>query len=308
MNSVRKEFVMRKVLLFAIGIMMVTVSGCAMQADMLDMENEVKIMKGMLLEMQRDVTQLQKANPVQQQERSGEQTKEDMERSARYERSEGKTKEAIEALQKNQANFEIRFDQLSTDVQVIQGSLEENSHKVMELSENADNQDAAVEELTRKVDQIESTLKEISAASVKLSSDNEQSPQPAAVQPPTPPSELYNQAFKDYVAGNYEIAITGFTNYLSQAQDGNLAPNAMYWIGESYYSKGEYENAVKQFKKVTDEYPKSDKVAGSFLKIGYVYEKMGDKDMAIVYFKKVVEQFPNAHEASLAKVKLSEIK
>lgn len=293
---------MRKGLIFSAGIMMIAVSGCAMQTDMLNLENEVKVMKGMLLEMHRDVSQLQKTNTVQQQERSGEQIKEDMERSVRYERSEGETKDAIGALQKNQANFEVRFDQLATDVQVIQGSLEENSHKILEFSENMDNQDAEVEELTRRLELMDSRLKEISADTAKTSSDNNQ-PQPA-----TPPSELYNQAFKDYVAGNYEIAITGFTNYLSNAQDGNLAPNAMYWIGESYYSKGEYENAVKQFRKVTDEYPKSDKVAGALLKMGYVYEKMGDKEMTTIYLKKVVDQFPNSQEASLAKVKLGEIK
>lgn len=293
---------MRKVLIFAAGIMMIAVSGCAMQTDMLNLENEVKVMKGMLLEMHRDVSQLQKTNTVQQQERSGEQIKKETERSAMYERSAGENKDAIEALQKNQANFEVRFDQLATDVQVIQGSLEENSHKILEFSENMDNQDAAVEELTRKVELMESKLKEISADTGKTSPDHNL-PQPAA-----PPSDLYNQAYKDYIAGNYDIAITGFTNYLSQAQDGNLAPNAMYWIGESYYSKGEYDNAVKQFRKVTDEYPKSDKVAGALLKIGYVYEKMGNKEMTTIYLKKVVDQFPNSQEASLAKVKLGEIK
>ena len=49
-------------------------------------------------------------------------------------------------------------------------------------------------------------------------------------------------------------------------------------------------------------------MAGSLLKMGYGYEKLGNNDMAKLYFKKVAEQFPYSQEASLAKVKLTDIK
>lgn len=291
---------MKKVLVLAIGALIMSVSGCAMQADMIDMGNELKITKGMLLEMQRDVTHLQKSQLAQEQERSSEQVKE------KAAKSQGEIKETLGALQKNQADFEIRFDQLSTDVQVIQGSLEENSHKMMEFSENMDNQDAAVDELTRKIGIMEARLNEVSASSPKPLSDNTANTGIAA--PSITPAEIYNQAYKDYIAGSYDLAITGFTNYLKQSPDGNLVPNAVYWIGESYYSKGDYPNAVNKFKKVTDEYPKNDKVVGALLKMGYAFEKMGNREMSAVYLKKVVEKFPNTQEASLAKVKLGELK
>lgn len=289
----------KKILIVVSGLILLSVSGCAMQADMIDMENEVRIMKGMLLETQRDVSHLQKTEQAQHKERPS-----DVEKEKAVKAGE-ETKEAIETLQKNQAGFEIRFDQLSTDVQVMQGSLELNSHKVMEFSEDMENQNAAVEELVRKLDTIETKLKEVSEADAKPLSDKMVNTNTTA--PSISPSEIYNQAYKDYVAGHYDLAVIGFNNYLNQAQDGNLAPNAMYWMGESYYSKGEYENAVNKFKKVADQYPKSDKLAGALLKIGYAYERMGDKDKASVYLKKVIEQFPNTQEASLSKVKLGEI-
>lgn len=291
---------MKRILVLALGVLLMSVSGCAMRADMIDMGNELKIMKGMLLEMQRDVTHLQKSQQTQEQERLSGQLKE------KTEKSQGEIKETLEAIQKNQADFEIRFDQLSTDVQVIQGSLEENSHKMMEFSENMDNHDASVDELTRKIEAIEARLNEGTTSAPKPLSDNSTNTGTSA-HSSTPP-EMYNQAYKDYIAGSYDLAITGFTNYLKQAPDGNLAANAVYWIGESYYSKGDYQNAVDNFRKVTDEYPKSYKIVGALLKMGYAYEKMGNKEMSSNYLKKVVEKFPNTQEASLAKVKLGELK
>ncbi|MDD5435074.1 MAG: tol-pal system protein YbgF [Nitrospira sp.] len=295
---------MRRILILAIGICMMSVSGCAMQADMIDMENEVKIMKGMLLETQRDVSTLQKAQQVQKPEPSAEQTKEMTAKAG------DEVRDSVDKLQKNQADFEIRFDQVSTDVQVIQGNLEENSHKIMEFSEDMDNQNAALEELTRKLEAVEARLNTaLSAASSATSGPPPENKKDTVISAPAvTPSDIYNQAYKDYLAGNYDLAITGFTNYLSHAPDGNLAPNSVYWIGESYYSKGEYQNALNQFKKFTDGYPRSDKLAGALLKMGYACEKMGNMEMAKVYLKKVIEQFPNTQEASHAKVKLAELK
>ena len=66
--------------------------------------------------------------------------------------------------------------------------------------------------------------------------------------------------------------------------------------------------SVTVFESVTIDYPKSDKVAGALFKMGYGYEKLRNNDMARLYFKKVAEQFPYSQEASLAKVRLADIK
>lgn len=324
---------MKKILLIAVGLL--SLAGCAMQSDFVDLENEVRRMKGIVMETQRDVAVLQKAQQSGQQEQVMEQMRKEMANLG------GESREMLDILQKNQADFEVRFNQLTTDVQVIQGNLEENNHRLSELSESIDDQEAALQELSRRMDAVESRTGEaqkgegmILLPGKDVGSDKAvkpSKPDTAAVPPPalplsrpqappsppepaaggthaTPPSDFYNQAYKDYLAGNYDLAIAGFSNYLRQSPAGNLAPNALYWIGESYYSKGDYPKAVTAFESVTIDYPKSDKVVGSLLKMGYAYEKTGNKEMATVYLKKVVEQFPYSDEAKLAKVKLTELK
>jgi len=321
---------MKRIVSLAMGLLVL--SGCAMQSDLIDLENEVRKIKGIVMETQRDVATLQKAQQSGQQEQVVEQMKKEVGKLG------GELRETLDVLQKNQADFEIRFNQLATDVQVIQGNLEENSHRLSELTSSLDDQEAALQELSRRIDALESRTgqvqkgegmiilpgREVESGKVEGPSRSDTSPVPPPSQPlsriPAPsestaaaartlsPSELYNRAYKDYLAGNHDLAISGFTDYLRQSPAGNLAPNALYWIGESYYSKGDYSKAITAFESVTIDYPKSEKIAGALLKIGYAYEKMGNKDMAVVYLKKVVEQFPYSEEARLAKVKLTELK
>ncbi len=304
-----------KKILFVVVALIFTVSGCAMQSEFVDLENEVNRMKVILLQTQREMSNLQQTQQPQMDEKISQDIKE------RFSRMESQNSGTTDMLQKNQADFEGRLTQLATDVQMIQGGVEENSHRVTELTENLDDHDAAIQEMSRRLDNLEavrggeghkqqdSTL--VPAPPVTpagqqpaQSTAGKQSGSAAA----STPSELYNQAYKDYMAGHYDPAIEGFYNYLRQSPTANLAPNALYWIGECYYSKGDYTRSVTVFESVTIDYPKSDKVAGAFLKMGYGYEKLANSEMAKLYFKKVAEQFPYSQEASLAKVRLTDIK
>lgn len=273
----------------------ITISGCAMQSEFVDLENEVNRMKVILLQAQREVSELQKSQQPQQDDHIAVEIKE------QFAKMDSQNTGSIEMLQKNQADFENRFTQLATDVQVIQGSVEENTHRMAELTENSDDHDAAIQEISRRLDNLEAMKGEEGRKQQEM-------PVPSGGVAASTPSELYNQSYKDYMSGNYDLAIEGFYNYLRQSPTGNLAPNALYWIGECYYSKGDYAKSVTVFESVTIDYPKSDKIVSAFLKMGYGYEKLKNNDMAKLYFKKVVEQFPYSSEASLAKVRLTDLK
>ena len=299
---------MKKILL-AIVVLVFSVSGCAMQSEFVDLENEVNRMKVILLQTQREITQQPQRDD-----------KISLDIKERFSKIESQNVGSMDMLQKNQADFEGRLTQLATDVQIIQGGVEENSHRLTELTESSDDYDVAKQELSRRLDKLEALReegnKQQDTTIIPAPPVTQAGQQPVQSTPVIPsgstsastPSDLYNQAYKDYMAGHYDPAIEGFYSYLSQMPTGNLAPNALYWIGECYYSKGDYTKSVTVFESVTIDYPKSDKVAGSLLKMGYGYEKLGNINMAKLYFKKVVEQFPYSQEGALAKVKLTDLK
>ncbi len=58
------------------------------------------------------------------------------------------------------------------------------------------------------------------------------------------------------------------------------APNALYWLGESYYVTQNYALAADQFRALLDRYPGNDKAPGALLKLGLSEYGCGQVDAA----------------------------
>ena len=118
------------------------------------------------------------------------------------------------------------------------------------------------------------------------------------------PMEMYQTAYRDYQRGNFDLAMAGFSDFIRQNPNSDLADNAAYWIGESLFSQKKYQDAIAQFDSVVTRYPQSDKVPGALLKKGYAYIALGEKAQGIVQLQYVVHEHPSSQEASLARQKL----
>ena len=131
-------------------------------------------------------------------------------------------------------------------------------------------------------------------------------PEPLAALTPT---ASYNQAYNDYLKGNYDLAIAGFEEFLKNAPPGtSLTAHAQYWTGESYYNQKAYRQAIDAYERVITNHPKSDKVAPALAKSGVAYAEMGNAAKAREFFKQVIERYPQSAEAALAKRRLAELK
>jgi tol-pal system protein YbgF len=108
--------------------------------------------------------------------------------------------------------------------------------------------------------------------------------------------------------GDLEGARRGFTAFLSQYPNSDLAPNARYWLGESHYGKKDYKQAIDAYDRVEMDYPQSEKVPAAILKKGYAYLALKDKKRASSAFKQVVTLYPKSLEAGKAYDKLAQLK
>lgn len=122
------------------------------------------------------------------------------------------------------------------------------------------------------------------------------------------PSILYNSAYNDYLNGRYEMSIRGFEQFLAEFPSTTLAPNAHYWMGESWIAMNEAKKAMTEFELIVHEYKNSDKVAPALFKLGIIKQEMGDLEGAKSYYKELVFRFSASNEARLAKWKLENIK
>jgi tol-pal system protein YbgF len=130
---------------------------------------------------------------------------------------------------------------------------------------------------------------------------------PLSISPNLSPNEVYNMARSDYLKGNFELAIEGFTIYKSQFSESPLADDALYWIGECYFSQEKYNEAVEHFNELILNYPNGDKIPAAYLKKGISLAEQGKKEEAFSVFKLLITKFPLEEETKIAQQKIREL-
>src|SRR5690606_13776806 len=90
----------------------------------------------------------------------------------------------------------------------------------------------------------------------------------------------YETAFDALKTGNYAESARLFEDFLRVHPEGVYAPNARYWLGESYYVTQNYELAREQFQALVARHPTHDKTPGALLKIGLSQYGLRDLDAA----------------------------
>jgi tol-pal system protein YbgF len=126
---------------------------------------------------------------------------------------------------------------------------------------------------------------------------------------PDPPDRIrYERVLGLFRDGDFEGARQGFIAFLEEYPNSNLAPNARFWLGESYFGKKEFQRAIDAYDKVEIDYPGSEKVPAAILKKGYAYLALKDKKRASSAFKQVVTLYPKTAEAGKASDKLAQLK
>ncbi len=220
---------------------------------------------------------------------------------------EANTKGTLD-VQKVMADYGAKTDQLTTDIQLLQGKLEENNFHIADLAQKLDDRSFKITELSARIDELEAKVKRLSGEPASSSTGTAAEKDKKSVDKAAGPSEAYRQAMNDYNSGNFDLALAGFQNYLAQFPEASQADKVQYWIGECHYAKKEFGKAIEAFLAVIKTYPKSDKVAGAKLKIGYSYLNENHIDKAKEWLHRVTREYPGTKEAQLAKDKLRKIK
>jgi tol-pal system protein YbgF len=205
-------------------------------------------------------------------------------------------------LLKSIADYGVKSDQLATDIQLLQGKLEENNFRISEIAQKLDDKSVKIAELSARVEALETRFKPLSG--VTTTAPTKQAAAPKTVEP----SEVYRQAKNDFDKGNYDLALAGFQNYIAQFPNASMADKAQYWTGECYYAKKDFGKAIEAFSQMLKTYPKSDKAAGAKLKIGFSYLNEKNTLKAREYLNRVVKEHPSSDEAALARERLKKLR
>lgn len=229
-----------------------------------------------------------------------------------------------------------RISQLQSEVQVLRGMLEEQDFKLRELErqnrDQATDFDSRLERLEgggvssgRFIDPepgaadrgqmggiVGSVVMEepevrapVDAGVALQGTENDalQTQEPV-IADPAAERAAYDAAFEALKNGQYAEAARRFQSFLERFPDGEYAPNAQYWLGESYYVTQNYQIALDAFETLLARFPNSNKVPDALLKVGYSHYELRNWTQAEDTLNQVVQSYPDSTVARLAQGRL----
>ncbi|KGM56609.1 hypothetical protein N799_03395 [Lysobacter arseniciresistens ZS79] len=119
--------------------------------------------------------------------------------------------------------------------------------------------------------------------------------------------EAYDLAFDALKRGEYAESARLFHAFLGRFPGGAYAPNALYWLGESYYVTQNYKLALEQFESLMQRYPTHDKAPGALLKVGLSQQGLDRLDDAESTLAEVARRYPGTDAARVASDRLGAI-
>ena len=113
----------------------------------------------------------------------------------------------------------------------------------------------------------------------------------------------YESSFDDYTAGRWDLAITGFQQFVAMFPRAPQAPDAQYNIGQSYFNQSKWSEARDAYLKVVNDYAQiaqPSTLADATYKLGQTYEHLNQIEAAKQAYQTVVQKYPNTTSATLA--------
>jgi tol-pal system protein YbgF len=232
--------------------------------------------------------------------------------------------QGVASLREGLSSLLTQVGDLSKEIQVLEGRFDEykysNDKTMKDLQGEKDLQQARISAIENDLKDIKNDIKDIKTkispaqptAAAEGPSQTGQTPSPAEGQTPSAsdyavPQKLYDDAQIDFKEKHYEEARRKFEKITTDFTGFNLAPNAYFWIGETYYMQKKYDDAILAYENFLKKYPSHDKARAAMLKQAYAFIAIGDKKTGKVILERVIEKYPRSAEAKLAEKKIAEI-
>lgn len=137
----------------------------------------------------------------------------------------------------------------------------------------------------------ESDVANAGTASAAVAAAPRAAPEPEPILPRGTAEEQYNFATRLLRQGDFNDAQRALQEFLGAHPDDRLAPNAQYWLGETYYVRNDFRRAAEIFLAGYQKFGDSSKAPDSLLKLGMSLAKLGETSDACSTFDKVRETY-----------------
>ena len=186
-------------------------------------------------------------------------------------------------------------------------------------------------DLKQQVEALESRVRLLESRLAELEGRGEMRPRaPAAAPPPAAPSgrlvkappvspvrpvtkadenqgqETHRQGMRLYQEKKYGAAAEQFGRYLKAQPQGSKAPEARYYLAESFFGQGQYREAAVEFDKMARQWPDHILAPGAMLRQAQAYRLLEQWGAARTTLEKLVKQYPGSPAAQEGRKMLKE--
>jgi tol-pal system protein YbgF len=122
-----------------------------------------------------------------------------------------------------------------------------------------------------------------------------------SAQAPAGSSTQYDQAMNLMSRAQYSEASTAFRAYAdANPGDSDLAPQAVYWVGNISFIRQDYASAQRSFAEVIKKYPKSQRAPDAMLKLAQSFMSLGQKSEGCTTLGLItLKKYPDASQQTL---------
>lgn len=194
-----------------------------------------------------------------------------------------------------------QIEDLRAEVRTLRAQVEELQHQNEETARSARTQFLDVDTRLQRLEaaaQPPPSPEGLEAPTEGATANVESRPATAAEK------SAYDAAMNALKAGQYADSARLFGDFLAAHADGPYAPNAMYWLGESYYVTENYALAEEQFQALVQRYPNHDKTPGGLLKLGLSQLGLKQQAEGRKTLEAVIKQYPGSDAARTAQQRL----
>jgi tol-pal system protein YbgF len=284
-------------------ILVCVLCGCAMQGDVMMLEDRMVALQHRNTELERRILDLEKKR---------------MDLKSQIDEYSQARQQSDQSSRSRYAEMAVNFDKIQEEIRALSGRLEENEHLIRNQMSAGDSDTERNNRLKRLEDGLSSNTDRIArleqylnieSSAPDLKNKNDPGAQ-SKIQTDKEITEdqFYITAKQAFDRGDFATSREEFKEFLTKYPASGRADNAQFWIGETYYLEKWYEKAILEYQNVIEKYPKGNKVQAALLKQGFSFLNLGDKANARLILKELVDKHPQSNEAAIARKKLEAIK
>ena len=208
---------------------------------------------------------------------------------------------AIKALQQALVTQQAYLVQMRGDLRTELLSVQQQLVSVQELTGQSQ------QRLTELRSRIESRSQQTDAAPAG-GAGNTTAPVGPSGNPAGPgPDQMYDISLQQYRRGSLATARLGFREFLRVFPTHERAPDALYYVGESF-EQAAPDSAAVVYDQLVRTYPNSPRAPSALYKQGVLAEQRADKTTARNFYNRVIAGYPRAPEADLARQNLQRLR